>query len=114
MLGGLYMEFYRFPELLFRISPMWILILAVASLAAAWLGGWRSIRKAAALPPAEAMQPEGPAKFRITLPERLLSWVRLRQPSRMIVRQMARRPARTALRSEEHTSELQSRPHLVC
>ncbi|WP_244177354.1 ABC transporter permease [Marinobacter vinifirmus] len=97
MLGGLYMEFYRFPELLFRISPMWILILAAASLAAAWLGGWRSIRNAAALPPAEAMQPEGPAKFRITLPERLLSWVRLRQPSRMIVRQLARRPARTAL-----------------
>src|SRR5690554_3292769 len=97
MLGGLYMEFYRFPELLFRISPMWILILAAASLAAAWLGGWRAIRKAAALPPAEAMQPEGPAKFRITLPERLLSWVRLRQPSRMIVRQLARRLARTAL-----------------
>ncbi|HLT12558.1 MAG TPA: FtsX-like permease family protein [Marinobacter sp.] len=97
MLGGLYMEFYRFPELLFRISPLWLVILAFASLTAAWLGGWRSIRSAASLPPAEAMQPEGPARYRVTLPERLLSWVRFRQPSRMIVRQLARRPGRTAL-----------------
>ncbi|MFO8141289.1 MAG: ABC transporter permease, partial [Marinobacter sp.] len=97
MLGGLYMEYYRFPELLFRISPLWILALAAISLTAAWLGGWRAIRSAAALPPAEAMQPEGPARYRITLPERVLSWVQFQQPSRMIVRQLARRPGRTAL-----------------
>ncbi|WP_303292125.1 ABC transporter permease [Marinobacter sp. SS5-14b] len=97
MLGGLYIEYYRFPELLFRISPLWVLALAFVSLSAAWLGGWRSIRQAASLPPAEAMQPEAPARYQVTLPERWLSWVRFQQPSRMIVRQLARRPGRTAL-----------------
>ena len=96
-LGQLYMEYYRFPELLFRINPAWLLLLAVVSLGVAWLGGWRSIHAAALLPPADAMRPEGPARYQVSLPERLLSWVRFRQPSRMIVRQLARRPGRTTL-----------------
>lgn len=96
-LGELYMEYYRFPALLFRINPLWLLLLAVLSLFIAWLGGWRAIRRAASLPPAEAMQPEGPARYQVSHIERLLSRVRFRQPSRMIVRQLARRPGRTAL-----------------
>ena len=96
-LGELYMEFYRFPELLFRINPVWVLLLAILSMTVAWLGGWRSIHKAASLPPAEAMQPEVPARYRVSIIERLLSRVRFSQPSRMIVRQLARRPGRTTL-----------------
>ena len=96
-LGELYMEYYRFPALLFRINPLWLLLLAVLSLFIAWLGGWRAIRRAASLPPAEAMQPEGPARYQVSHIERLLSRVRFRQPSRMIVRQLARRPGRTGL-----------------
>ncbi len=96
-LGVLYMEFYRFPELLFRISPWWILLLGLLTLFVAWLGGWRAIHSAASLPPAEAMQPEAPASYRVTITERMLSWIRFSQPSRMIVRQLARRPARAAL-----------------
>ncbi|WP_342630596.1 ABC transporter permease [Marinobacter alkaliphilus] len=96
-LGELYMEFYRFPELLFRINPLWVLLLAGISLGVAWLGGWRAIRAAAMLPPAQAMQPEGPARFQISAPERLLGWVRFTQPSRMIVRHLSRRPGRTLL-----------------
>ena len=96
-LGELYMEFYRFPELLFRISPWWILLLGLTTLVVAWLGGWRAIRRAASLPPAEAMRPEAPASYRVTIAERVLSWIRFSQPSRMIVRQLARRPARAAM-----------------
>ncbi|MEQ8516996.1 MAG: FtsX-like permease family protein, partial [Chromatocurvus sp.] len=96
-LGELYMDYYRFPELLFRISPWWILQLSLVTLGVAWLAGWRAIRRAAALPPAEAMRPEGPASYHITTAERLLSWVPLSQPSRMIVRHLVRRPGRTAL-----------------
>ncbi|GHD48255.1 putative ABC transport system permease protein [Marinobacter persicus] len=96
-LGELYMDYYRFPALLFRINPLWLVLLAILSLSVAWLGGWRAIRRAAALPPAEAMQPEGPARYNVSRIERLLSRVRFRQPSRMIVRQLARRPGRTAL-----------------
>lgn len=96
-LGELYMEYYRFPALLFRVNVWWVAVLALITLAVALLGGWRAIRQAAMLPPAEAMQPEGPARFRISRIERLLSGVRLSQPSRMIVRQLSRRPGRTLM-----------------
>ncbi|WP_241264489.1 ABC transporter permease [Marinobacter daepoensis] len=96
-LGELYMDYYRFPSLLFRIDPQWLVLLTLISLAVALLGGWRSIRSAAALPPAEAMRPEGPARYHITPPEQLLPWIRFRQPSRMIVRQLSRKPGRTTL-----------------
>lgn len=96
-LGELYMDFYRFPGLLFRVNPLWMVLLAALTITVAWLGAWRAIRQAAGLPPAEAMRPEGPARYRVTLAEQLLSRVRFSQPSRMIVRQLSRRPARTLL-----------------
>lgn len=96
-LGRMYMEYYRFPWLLFRIQPGWILLLVAGTMLVALLGGWRAIRRATTLPPAEAMRPEGPARFRVTPMERWLSLVRMSQPSRMIVRQMARRPLRSFL-----------------
>ncbi|MGM0767296.1 MAG: ABC transporter permease [Pseudomonadota bacterium] len=96
-LGELYMEFYRFPTLLFRISPWWLVLLAVITLLVAWIGGWRSIRAAASLPPAEAMRPDGPIRFRVGPFERALGGIRLSQPSRMILRQLSRRPARTLM-----------------
>ncbi|WP_375177316.1 ABC transporter permease [Marinobacter mobilis] len=96
-LGEMYIEYYRFPRLLFIIHPGWFVLLAVITLLFAFLGSLRSIYRAASLPPAEAMQPEGPVRFRITLLERVLSGVRFSQPSRMIVRQLARRPGRTGL-----------------
>ncbi|AXS85172.1 ABC transporter permease [Marinobacter sp. Arc7-DN-1] len=96
-LGELYMDFYRFPGLLFRINPLWLVLLAILTTVVAWLGAWRAIRQAAALPPAEAMRPEGPARYRVTGVEKLLSGIRFSQPSRMIVRQLSRRPARTLL-----------------
>lgn len=97
VLSALYMDYYRFPTLLFRISPWWIALLGLITLIVALLGGWRAISKAASLPPAEAMRPESPARYRVTVIERLLSGIRFTQPSRMIVRQIARRPGRTAL-----------------
>lgn len=96
-LGELYMEFYRLPGLLFRLNPAWLALLILVTAFVAWLGGWRAIRQAAALPPAEAMRPEGPARFRMVGAERWLSGLRLSPPSRMIIRQMARRPLRALL-----------------
>ncbi|SFM50721.1 ABC transporter permease [Marinobacter zhejiangensis] len=96
-LGEMYMEYYRFPRLLFQVHPGWFILLTLITLSFAFLGSWRAIHQAASLPPAEAMRPEGPARFRITLIERLLSGLRLSQPSRMIVRQLSRRPGRTGL-----------------
>ena len=96
-LGELYMDYYRFPGLLFRIDPAWVVLLGLMTIVVAWLGAWRAIRQAAALPPAEAMRPEGPARYRVTIVEKLLSGIRFAQPSRMIVRQLSRRPVRTLL-----------------
>ncbi|MBU2955435.1 ABC transporter permease [Marinobacter sp. F3R08] len=96
-LGELYMDFYRFPGLLFRLDPLWVLLLAALTIAVAWLGAWRAISKAAALPPAEAMRPEGPASYRVTGVEVLLSGIRFSETSRMILRQLSRRPVRSLL-----------------
>lgn len=49
-LGELYMEFYRLPGLLFRLNPAWLALLILITGFVAWLGGWRAIRQAAALP----------------------------------------------------------------
>lgn len=96
-LGEMYMDYYRFPGLLFRMDPRWLIVLAVGTLGVAWLGGWQAIHKAAALPPAEAMQPEGPTRYRTGWIERILAPIRFSQPSRMIIRQLLRRPGRTVL-----------------
>lgn len=96
-LGELYMDYYRFPGLLFRIQPAWLLAIAALTLLVAWGGAWRSIRRAAALPPAEAMRPEGPARYHLSVLERVLRRTWFSQPSRMILRQLSRRPGRTAL-----------------
>lgn len=96
-MGELYMQYYRFPALLFRLDWGWMALVSGLTLLVAWLGGWRAIRHATALPPAEAMRPEGPARFRVTRLERWLTPPRFSQPSRMIVRQLFRSPAKTAL-----------------
>src|SRR3712207_7534587 len=54
-----------------------------------------------------------------SLPERILTWDdpyprELRETSEALGRMIAPQPYRFAYRSEEHTSELQSRQYLVC
>ena len=66
------------------------------SFVAAILGAFGSVRRAVALPPAEAMRPEPPASYRPSLIERmgLTRW--LSQPARMVMRNLQRQPARAA------------------
>ena len=59
-MSTIYMEFYRFPFLKFELSPVIAVIAALVSAAAAILGTLYSVRKAALLPPAQAMRPEPP------------------------------------------------------
>lgn len=49
-LAELYMDYYRFPGLLFRIHPGWLVLLGLLTILVAWAGAWRAIRQAAALP----------------------------------------------------------------
>lgn len=97
MLGGIYMEVYRFPHLLYTLHPGVIVAALLISIASALVGTLHSLWRAAKQPPAEAMRPEPPAQYRVTLIERtgLGRW--LTQPSRIIARNVERKPVRTFL-----------------
>lgn len=94
---SLYMQYYRFPFMLYVLKPSVAVTAALISIAAAVAGTMVSVIKAAGVPPAEAMQPAAPPRFRPTLIERLGFARRLAQPTRMILRNMSRRPLKAAL-----------------
>ena len=100
-LGGLttdlYAGYFHFPRLAFEAPPSVLLEAVLIALAAASVGALAAARRAAALPPAEAMRPEPPASFRAGMIERSGA-ARLLPPAlRMIVRNLARQPWRAAL-----------------
>ena len=93
---GLYNDYFRFPFLAYELSTGVLTGALIISLLAAILGSWSAVRRAVALPPAEAMRPEPPADFRQTLLERMGLERFLSQPARIVLRNLGRRPARTA------------------
>ncbi|MBW7957105.1 MAG: ABC transporter permease [Deltaproteobacteria bacterium] len=96
-LSGLYMEFYRFPYLLYDLRPGVVIMASAITGAAALAGTIFAVYRAAALPPAEALRPEPPARYRQTLLDRLGFGRVLSQPSRMIIRNIERRPIKSLL-----------------
>ncbi len=96
-LSTVYMEFYRFPFLKYELRLLVAVIAAFVSASAALLGTLHSVRKAALLPPAQAMRPETPVTYRETLAERLGLKRMLSQPGRMIIRHIGRRPVKSLL-----------------
>jgi putative ABC transport system permease protein len=97
MLGELYMMFYSFPYLIYVLTPKVILAAVSISVAMGILGTLHAVRKAARLPPAQAMQPEPPALYHVTVVERLGLSRWLAQPTRMILRHIERRPLKSLL-----------------
>lgn len=96
-LAGLYLEYYRFPELVSRVQPRnVILAVAVASGAPAF-GTFSAVRGAVRLPPAEAMRPPAPERYRRSLIEKTLLGRILSQPSRIILRNLLRHPLKASL-----------------
>ena len=96
-LGGIYQVFYSFPYLHFELNPVILLQAVLVTSVAVLAGTVFAVRRAAALPPAEAMRPEPPPVYRATLLERVGLQRRLAEPSRMIVRHIARKPLKAAL-----------------
>ncbi len=95
-LTELYQEFYKFPLLQMRINRpaiLWALLLATA---ATLVGTYLAVRKAVMLPPAEAMRPESPPVFRPTIIERLLPTGLLPAELRMVIRNVQRKPFKSA------------------
>ncbi len=96
-LGRIYMEFYRFPYLLYELKPNVVMTAVLISMASALAGTLYSVWKAVKLPPAEAMRPEPPAKYKKSVMEHAGLWGMLSQPTRIIIRNIERRPIRSLL-----------------
>jgi len=89
------MEFYRFPYLLYELRTAVALTAALITIGSALAGTVYAVRKAALLPPAEAMRPEPPAKYRRTVIERVGLGAILSQPTRIIFRNIERSPLKS-------------------
>lgn len=92
----MYIQFFHFPVIGYRLDPGVVLSAAGISLGASGLGVWSAVRQAALLPPAEAMRPESPPNFRAALMEKVPALSALSQGGRMTLRNLAKRPLRTA------------------
>mgnify|MGYP000462690280 CR=1 FL=1 len=96
-MSNIYMVMYSLPYMIYVLKPQVIIAAALISMAVAVMGTLYAVYSAARLPPAQAMQPELPAKYHTTLAERmgLKRW--LSQPTRMILRHVERRPLKSLM-----------------
>ena len=93
---GLYERVLRLPDLRFTVDWMSVLASIVVSTAAALGGAALAVRGAVRLPPAEALRPESPERYRPLLLERLGLGAAVSPAARMVLRHIERRPARAA------------------
>lgn len=96
MFTGLYAELFHFPSFEHRIEPWLLVVSAAITLITAVIGTLNAIYATVRLPPAEAMRPPAPGRYRRTLLE-VLGIQGMAPALRMIVRNMERRPLRTAM-----------------
>ena len=96
---GFYADLFRFPDLVFQPGARAFVISAGVSLGAAVAGAVAAARRAGRLAPAEAMRPPSPPLFRRR--EFVAPWLTrwLDQPTRIVLRQVLRRPLRAFLTS---------------
>lgn len=94
---GIYSDVLRIPGLQFRAD--WITIggSIVIIFLAALSGALSAVRRVAMLPPAEALQPPAPARYRALPFDRIGSRLTLSMPVRMILRGLERQPRRAIL-----------------
>jgi putative ABC transport system permease protein len=92
----LYSNYYRFPFLIFAQNPDLYVAAAGLALAAAVFGATRALSEVVKLPPAVAMQPPAPPRFRHLLSGRLTIARFLRQPTMMMLRNLVHHPIRAA------------------
>ena len=95
----LYGSFFAFPNFGYRLELRTATIAVLASVFSGSVGALYSVRKVARLPPAEAMRPPAPIRYRRTLVERLGLFSYFSPSARMVLREVQRRPVRTLLSS---------------
>jgi len=90
----MYTEFFRFPILEYSFSVEVMIFAVLFCTVAAISGTLLAIRSASNLPPAEAMRPESPTSFKRTILEKFGVHKQLSFLSRIVLRQLERRPFR--------------------
>lgn len=90
-----YAEFFKFPLLIYRPSPLAFLIAALVSVGATLAGAVGAAIRAASLPPAEAMRPPQPIVYRRGRFAGNRLFAQLDQPTRIALRQIGRWPLRS-------------------
>ena len=96
-LVDMYHVLYRFPTLDFQLDMSALLLAFVVSTLAAVAGVFTAVRRAAQLPPAEAMRPEPPASYRPALIERTGIGALLSHSFRIAMRNLERKPLQAML-----------------
>jgi len=96
LLTDLYSVSFRFPILIFRLSPASFAIGAGAAYLAAIIGALNAALSAARLEPAEAMNPAPPESYRRGKIQRWGARIPFDEPTRMILRHITRWPTRGA------------------
>jgi putative ABC transport system permease protein len=97
MMAELYQEFFRFPYLELQLRTRSVAIGTLVTVTAGLLGTVVALVRVVRMPPAEAMRPEPAPVFRATVVERLGLQRLLAQPTRMILRNIERRPFKALL-----------------
>jgi putative ABC transport system permease protein len=93
----IYGDFYNFAELVYVFRAQNLLAAVLLSAAAAVAGALLALRRAVKLPPAEAMRPEAPPVYRPGMLDRGGFGKRFPVPVRIIVRNIERRPWKSAV-----------------
>jgi putative ABC transport system permease protein len=93
---SIYNQWFRFPVLLYRLSGGVAFAGVLISLGAGALGAALAVRRAVRIPPAEAMRPEPPARYRPSVFERPALRHALSHATRMVLRNVERQPVRSA------------------
>jgi putative ABC transport system permease protein len=94
---GLYNDFFKFPALIHKVAPVYIVRALMIGAGAAVVGALAAVRHVVSLAPAEAMRPPAPERYRQTLVERLGLQRRMSPAVRMVLRNTASQPIRTSL-----------------
>lgn len=98
-LAGVYARFFQFPPELARFVPDGAVVGAAiaAGVGSGLVGALLSVRAVVRLPPAEALRPDAPERFRPSPFDRGGLRQRLSIPARSVARHLYRRPGKAAL-----------------
>jgi putative ABC transport system permease protein len=92
----MFLRVYQYPELIFRVRPNVVANAVLVAGGASFLGSLGAIMLAVRLPPAEAMRPEPPARYKQTILERIGLGLFVPNVARMVLRQLERHPVKTS------------------